>query len=246
MKRLEHKKEKRNERAAIQLGLFLVGLLLFGTAAGGQLTGEENNGQEKAAIQTSGGISDAAEPKNIALTFDDGPHPVYTKILLDGLAERGVKASFFVTGENAEKYPELILRMQKEGHLIGNHTYSHIQLTSNNREAFRQELISTNEVLKEITGAETIFVRPPYGSWDKGFEQELNMFPVLWTIDPLDWCSKSSADVEKRILSKVRENAIILLHDEYASSIEAALFIVDELQNQGYVFVTVEEIMLVS
>ena len=183
--------------------------------------------------------------KKIALTFDDGPHPVYTKILLDGLAERGAKASFFVTGENAEKYPELILRMQKEGHLIGNHTYSHIQLTSNNREAFRQELISTNEVLKEITGAEPIFVRPPYGSWDKGFEQELNMFPVLWTIDPLDWCSQSSTNVEKRILSKARENAIILLHDEYASSIEAALFIVDELQSQGYVFVTVEEIMLV-
>lgn len=95
--------------------------------------------------------------------------------------------------------------MQKEGHLIGNHTYSHIQLTSNNREAFRQELISTNEVLKEITGAEPIFVRPPYGSWDKGFEQELNMFPVLWTIDPLDWCSQSSTNVEKRILSKARE-----------------------------------------
>lgn len=186
MEHLEHKKEKRNERAAIQLGLFLVGLLLFGTVAGGQLTGKEKNGKEKAAIQTSGVVSDAVEPKKIALTFDDGPHPVYTKILLDGLAERGAKASFFVTGENAEKYPELILRMQKEGHLIGNHTYSHIQLTSNNREAFRQELISTNEVLKEITGAETIFVRPPYGSWDKGFEQELNMFrccgrSIPWT-----------------------------------------------------------------
>lgn len=90
MEHLEHKKEKRNERAAIQLGLFLVGLLLFGTVAGGQLTGEEKNGKEKAAIQTSGGVSDAAEPKKIALTFDDGPHPVYTKILLDGLAERGV------------------------------------------------------------------------------------------------------------------------------------------------------------
>lgn len=71
MEHLEHKKEKRNERAAIQLGLFLVGLLLFGTAAGGQLTEEEKNGKEKAAIQTSGGVSDAAEPKKIALTFDD-------------------------------------------------------------------------------------------------------------------------------------------------------------------------------
>ena len=72
------------------------------------------------------------------------------------------------------------------------------------------------------------------------------MVPVLWTFEPLYWCSQSSTNVEKRILSKARENAIILLHDEYASSIEAALFIVDELQSQGYVFVTVEEIMLVS
>ena len=102
MEHLEHKKEKRNERAAIQLGLFLVGLLLFGTAAGGQLTGEEKNGKEKAAIQTSGGVSDAVEPKKIALTFDDGPHPVYTKILLDGLAffvSTSFSKSFSLYGE---------------------------------------------------------------------------------------------------------------------------------------------------
>ena len=240
---MEHKKEKRNERAAIQLGLFLVGLLLFGTVAGGQLTGEEKNGKEKAAIQTSGGVSDAAEPKKIALTFDDGPHPVYTKILLDGLAERGAKASFFVTGENAEKYPELILRMQKEGHLIGNHTYSHIQLTSNNREAFRQELISTNEVLKEITGAEPIFVRPPYGSWDKGFEQELNMFPVLWNIDPLDWCSHNAECIAAKVVEKAGDGDIILMHDYYDTSVTAALEVVDVLQKRGFQFVTVEEIL---
>ena len=243
MEHLEHKKEKRNERAAIQLGLFLVGLLLFGTVAGGQLTGEEKNGKEKAAIQTSGGVSDAAEPKKIALTFDDGPHPVYTKILLDGLAERGAKASFFVTGENAEKYPELILRMQKEGHLIGNHTYSHIQLTSNNREAFRQELISTNEVLKEITGAETIFVRPPYGSWDKSFEKELNMFPVLWNIDPLDWCSHNAECIAAKVVEKAGDGDIILMHDYYDTSVTAALEVVDVLQKRGFQFVTVEEIL---
>ena len=240
---MEHKKEKRNERAAIQLGLFLVGLLLFGTVAGGQLTGKEKNGKEKAAIQTSGVVSDAVEPKKIALTFDDGPHPVYTKILLDGLAERGAKASFFVTGENAEKYPELILRMQKEGHLIGNHTYSHIQLTSNNREAFRQELISTNEVLKEITGAETIFVRPPYGSWDKSFEKELNMFPVLWNIDPLDWCSHNAECIAAKVVEKAGDGDIILMHDYYDTSVTAALEVVDVLQKRGFQFVTVEEIL---
>ena len=243
MEHLEHKKEKRNERAAIQLGLFLVGLLLFGTAAGGQLTGEEKNGKEKAAIQTSGGVSDAAEPKKIALTFDDGPHPVYTKILLDGLAERGAKASFFVTGENAEKYPELILRMQKEGHLIGNHTYSHIQLTSDNKEIFREELVKTNEILEAITGEKVTYIRPPYGSWDKSLEQDLNMFPVLWDVDPLDWCTPDAGLVMSRVLQQVEDGDIILLHDYYDTSVTAALMIVDEMKKQGYEFVTVEEIL---
>ena len=107
----------------------------------------------------------AQEVKKIAITFDDGPHPSYTAQLLDGLKERGIHATFFVTGEHAEKNPELIKRMQEEGHLIGNHTYSHIQLTEANREQFREELVKTNEILQEITGTEVIFVRPPYGTW---------------------------------------------------------------------------------
>ena len=125
----------------------------------------------------------------IALTFDDGPHPYYTEQLLDGLQERGAKASFFVLGKQAQAYPELIKRMQDEGHLVGNHTYNHIQLGQGNREEFKEELIKTSEVLTELTGEETQYVRPPYGSWDKSFETELMMFPVLWTVDPMDWCS---------------------------------------------------------
>ncbi|MCH5344092.1 MAG: polysaccharide deacetylase family protein, partial [Acetatifactor sp.] len=127
--------------------------------------------------------------KKIALTFDDGPHPYYTEQLLDGLKERGVVATFFVTGEHASLHPDVIKQMQEEGHLIGNHTYSHMQLTKRNREKFKEELMKTNEVIEEITGQEVIYVRPPYGTWDKKFEEELNMIPVLWTIDPLDWCS---------------------------------------------------------
>ena len=229
----------------------LVGILVFDMImgmlclwAGGKRQDTTAPASQEVSTGKIAGEEDVA--KKIALTFDDGPHPRYTEQLLDGLKERNVVATFFVTGENAQNYPNIIRREQEEGHLIGNHTYSHIQLTSGNRETFREELVKTNEILENITGEKVSFVRPPYGSWDKSFEKELNMFPVLWTIDPLDWCSKSSADVEKRILSKARENAIILLHDEYASSIEAALFIVDELQSQGYVFVTVEEIMLVS
>ena len=140
---------------------------------------------DRLSAKAAGEMEDS---RKIAITFDDGPHPYYTEQLLDGLQERGVKATFFVTGMHAEQYPELICRMSEEGHLIGNHTYSHMQLRSGNREEFRKELIKTNEVISGITGEEVLYVRPPYGSWDKSFEEELNMFPVLWTVDPLDWC----------------------------------------------------------
>lgn len=196
-------------------------------------------------IRTSGRAVQGSckEQKRLALTFDDGPHPQYTGQVLDGLKKRGVCATFFVTGENAQMYPELICRMKEEGHLIGNHTYSHIQLTRENREVFRKELIRTNEVIENITREDVTYVRPPYGSWDKSFEKELNMIPVLWNIDPLDWCSHDVSCIVRKIEGKVRENDIILLHDSYPTTVTAALQVVDDLQQQGYEFVTVEEIL---
>lgn len=187
--------------------------------------------------------AEASPLYRIALTFDDGPHPVYTPKLLDGLESRGVLATFFVTGENAAQYPDILRRMDEAGHLIGNHTYTHMQYTSTNREQFRQELVKTNTLLGEITGKETTFVRPPYGSWDKSFETELNMFPVLWTIDPLDWCTADADCIVQRVEAKAEDGAIILLHDYYDTSIQAALRIVDDLTAGGYRFVTVEEML---
>lgn len=181
--------------------------------------------------------------KKIALTFDDGPHPRYTEQLLDGLKERNVVATFFVTGENAQNYPNIIRREQEEGHLIGNHTYSHIQLTSGNRETFREELVKTNEILENITGEKVSFVRPPFGSWDKSFEKELNMFPVLWNIDPLDWCSHNAECIAAKVVEKAGDGDIILMHDYYDTSVTAALEVVDVLQKRGFQFVTVEEIL---
>ena len=192
------------------------------------------------AATATAGMEDS---KKIALTFDDGPHPYYTEQLLDGLKERGVVVTFFVTGEHAELHPDIIERMNEEGHLIGNHTYSHMQLTTKNREEFKEELIKTNEIIMGITGQEVIFVRPPYGSWDKSFEAELNMFPVLWTVDPLDWSSSNAARITDKIVSRTEENDIILMHDYYKSSVTAALDAIDELLEEGYTFVTVEEIL---
>lgn len=183
------------------------------------------------------------EEKKIALTFDDGPHPQFTEQLLDGLKERGVQATFFVTGEHAELHPDIIERMNEEGHIIGNHTYSHMQLTKGNRDSFKDELIKTNQILNEITGEEVMYVRPPYGTWDKSFETELNMIPVLWNIDPLDWCSQDVTGVVNKVMKEADENAIILMHDYYETSVTAALQIVDRLQEKGYTFVTIEEIM---
>lgn len=133
--------------------------------------------------------------------------------------------------------------MYEEGHLIGNHTYSHIQLTSTNRDKFKEELVKTNEVIQDITGEEVQYVRPPYGSWDKKLETELNMFPILWNVDPLDWCTENAVRVAQTVITDAKENDIILMHDYYDSSVEAALLIVDELTKQGYEFVTVDGVL---
>lgn len=229
--------------------MFVVGLLFYFM---GRIHAEEQRTKigvreirTKGSIMVEKVVEEEYEegPKKIAITFDDGPHPNYTEQLLDGLKDREVKATFFVTGEHAELHPDIIKRMKEEGHLIGNHTYSHIQLTNSNREKFKAELIKTNEILEEITGEEVEYVRPPYGSWDKSFEKELNMFPVLWSIDPLDWCSSNASGITDKIVRKAGENEIILMHDYYATSVTAALSAIDRLKSEGYTFVTVEEIL---
>lgn len=197
----------------------------------------------RALSASSSEVYAEAEPQKVALTFDDGPHPFYTEQLLDGLKERGVVVTFFVTGEHASLHPDIIKRMKEEGHLIGNHTYSHIQLREGNRQKFMEELQLTSSVIGEIVGEDTLYVRPPYGSWDKSLEKELNMIPVLWTVDPLDWCTEDVGSIVRRVIEDVEENDIILMHDYFATSVTAALQIVDELLEQGYTFVTVEEIL---
>ena len=233
------RKEQRQVRKSVHVGrIGIVKVLIFAAAA--LILYVPLFAGYKARAAAANGMVDS---KKIAITFDDGPHPYYTEQLLDGLKEREVKATFFVTGKHVEQYPELIERMHEEGHLIGNHTYSHLQLNRNNGEAFKEELIKTNELIEELTGQEVQYVRPPYGSWDKKFEKELNMFPVLWNIDPLDWCSDNVACIVQKVTSKAKENSIILMHDEYKSTVTAALQIIDALQKEGYEFVTVDEIL---
>lgn len=183
------------------------------------------------------------EAKKVALTFDDGPHKKYTKILLDGLRERGVVATFFLIGESVEGKEELVKQMRDDGHLIGNHTYTHIQLGKIGKDAGCAEIWKTNTVIYDITEEMPYFVRPPFGDWNEELTCAVDMNVVLWDIDPLDWKYQDTARVRDYVVSHVKDGDIILLHDVYKTSVEAALQIVDILSEEGYEFVTVEELI---
>lgn len=186
----------------------------------------------------------AEQQKKVAITFDDGPNPDYTEMLLTGLKERGVNATFFLLGKEVEKYPDIVKRIHEEGHLIGTHAYEHVNLNSLCDTAAIDQVKKTNSVIHEITGEYPQYIRPPFGCWKSNLDYETRMIEVLWDIDPLDWKTSNSDVITKRVLDKVEENDIILLHDASESSVNAAFKIIDALQEEGYVFVTVEEVLL--
>ena len=182
--------------------------------------------------------------KRVAITFDDGPNEDHTVDLLKGLKERGVSATFFLLGTEVEKYPELVEQIYEEGHLIGTHSYQHVNLCNLTDEKAIEQVVKTNELIEEITGECPQFIRPPFGCWKKDLDYDTTMIEVLWDVDPLDWKTDNTDVIVKRVLKNVNDGDIVLLHDASESSVEAALQIVDQLQQGGYLFVTVEELIL--
>ena len=183
-------------------------------------------------IQTAGELSDEEHPK-IALTFDDGPHAVYTPKLLDGLKKRGIHATFFLIGKNIEGNEELVKRIQEEGHLIGSHTYNHVQLNKLSESKARDEVLKGCNKIYETTGTYSSFVRPPYGAWKKNLDFCITMIPVSWNVDSLDWKTQNTEKIVKRVVKDVEEGDIILMHDIFDTSVEAALQIADALTEEG-------------
>lgn len=198
-------------------------------------------------VQEGGDTLDRAkglEGKCVALTFDDGPDDECTPKLLDGLKERGARATFFLMGQSIEGNEELIKRMKAEGHLIGNHSYSHVQLTKAGADAVCQAVDRTSRMIEDITGERPQYMRPPYGDWNEELECEVEMTTVLWSVDSLDWKLKNKNRIVKRVLKDVENGDIILMHDIFPTSVDAALEIVDTLTKQGYTFVTVDELLI--
>ena len=179
----------------------------------------------------------------VALTFDDGPSGKYTRALLDGLYDRGAKATFLLCGYRMVNYPEITQRIFDEGHEIGYHGFRHNPMQDMRRRGIAQELMDSQKLLPE--GCHPVFLRPPGGFSSDAVRQvaEARGLAILhWSVDPEDWATHNTAAIEKAVLSKVKDGDIILLHDMTDSSVKAALDIVDALLNQDYEFVTVSEL----
>ena len=182
--------------------------------------------------------------KYVALTFDDGPNSRYTKPLLDGLRERGIRASFFLVGECIDGKEDLVKQMAEDGHLIGVHCMTHKDLTKEPLSDAKKEICETGEKIRAVTGVMPEYVRPPYGSWNAKLEEVVDMIPVFWDVDSIDWRLKNTEKVTAKVLKDTEDGDIILMHDEFRTSVEAALRIIDNLTAKGYTFVTVDELMV--
>lgn len=181
--------------------------------------------------------------KYVALTFDDGPSPRCTPRLLDGLAEYGARATFFVVGCQTVKDPDIVRRIAAEGHQVGNHSYDHPQLDSLTCAQALADLQKNDDLLRELLGEGNYWVRPPYGLCTDREAAALSVPLVNWSVDTEDWKSKDADRIVDIIYRQTGDGDIILLHDRYQNTVDAVLQAVPHLQEQGYVFVTVEELL---
>jgi peptidoglycan/xylan/chitin deacetylase (PgdA/CDA1 family) len=178
----------------------------------------------------------------VALTFDDGPVPETAK-LVDVLAERGVRATFFVIGQQAKRYPEVLQRAARAGDEIGNHSWSHIDLRSADAATVAKQLDRTSDVVEAATGVRPATMRPPYGEATKSSAAKAGLPQVLWSLDTRDWDGRSTSVVVRGVLADVQPGDIVLLHDSHAGTRAAAPVIADGLLRKGYALVTVSELL---
>jgi peptidoglycan/xylan/chitin deacetylase (PgdA/CDA1 family) len=180
----------------------------------------------------------------VALTFDDGPHPGFTPQILAILKQYDAKGTFFLVGEMAQKYPEQARAEQAAGHVIGNHTYHHVNLTRIPLREIATEWQACQDVVKSITGETMRFCRPPGGDYDSDViraAMATGLTTVLWTDDPGDYASPGDKVIERRVLDRIGNGGIILLHDGVQQTVDVLPQIIKHLKSKGYRFVTVSE-----
>ena len=183
----------------------------------------------------------------IAMTFDDGPSDKLTPELLDILAQHHIHATFFVIGQNVVEHPEVLQRALREGHEIGNHSWSHPAFAKMADARVRAELQKTDDAIKQAIGQRPTLMRPPYGSitnrQKQWINQEFGYRIILWDVDPLDWKRPGPNVVTNRIVRQTRPGSIILSHDIHPGTIKAMPETFSQLEAKGFKFVTVSELI---
>ncbi|MFF5205802.1 polysaccharide deacetylase family protein [Streptosporangium sp. NPDC000396] len=187
---------------------------------------------------------DCKHVKCVALTFDDGPG-AYTSTLLDMLAKRGARATFFVVGQMAARDSKNnLVRMVREGHEIGNHTWSHRQLTAISRSSMKAEIARTQKLIENRTGVRATIMRPPYGSTNRSVTAEARregLAQILWSVDTKDWRDRDSGVVRRRGAA-AKPGSIVLFHDIHRTTVRAVPALLKDLQRKGFTFVTLSEL----
>ncbi len=199
----------------------------------------------KAEVPTYLGLGWSRMPVNgpmVALTFDDGPHGLYTDSILDTLEQHGARATFFVLGCEAEKYPAQIKRAYDLGCDIGNHTYLHPDLSAATASKVRSEITKTNNIVKNATGKNPVALRPPYGSHNESVRANAGLPLVLWNVDPQDWNEQDANQIAWHVVQYATDGDIILMHDIYGATADAVKMIVPALIKKGFQLVTVREL----
>jgi len=197
----------------------------------------------KNEVIQAGTAQPVEDNRYIAITFDDGPKRETTSLLLEGLSKRGVQATFFLIGEQIPGNEDLVRQMALAGHQIGSHTFHHVMLSGATEAEVCHQVRETRLLLNAILETEgDWWLRPPYGLITEREAEWIDTPMIQWTIDPEDWKNRDAAQIEEHIVKNAKSGDIILLHDIYPTSVEAALNSIDRLQDQGFVFITVEEL----
>ncbi|MFD0699059.1 polysaccharide deacetylase family protein [Paenibacillus sp. GCM10027628] len=197
----------------------------------------------------------SSREKKVALTFDDGPDSRFTPKVLDALKANEVKATFFLLGAKASAHPDMVKRIVREGHVIGNHSYSHANMPKLTVEKFQNQIESTENVLQSLTGYAPKLIRPPYGAISEEqvkWVADHHYMIVNWNVDSLDWKSLKSEQVLQNIIKQTKPGSIILQHSgggdsqDLSGTVQAIGPLVSKLKAAGYTFVTVPELLHIS
>ncbi|MBQ0262377.1 polysaccharide deacetylase family protein, partial [Enterobacter hormaechei] len=181
--------------------------------------------------------------KVVALTFDDGPNPATTPQVLETLAKYDIKATFFVLGKNVSGNEDLVKRIKSEGHVVGNHSWSHPILSQLSLDEAKKQITDTEDVLTKVLGSSSKLMRPPYGAITDDIRNSLDLSFIMWDVDSLDWKSKNEASILTEIQHQVANGSIVLMHDIHSPTVNALPRVIEYLKNQGYTFVTIPEML---